>query len=85
MLGLENKKQIITVVSSNVVGIYFHHKLCLLALHLNHLHQTTKEKQIASKMVGTLPLVKTIGHHWKQPKNLSPTYFFPTCNHRFKF
>jgi hypothetical protein len=41
---------------------------------LKRFPQTTKEKENASKMVGISPLVKTIGHHWKQLNNLSQAF-----------
>jgi hypothetical protein len=60
MLGFEYKRQIIMVISSMLQGVYFHHRLCLLPLYPKHFQQTTKERQIASKGVGTSHLVKTV-------------------------
>jgi len=59
-LGLKYKRKLLWWYLLMLQGTYFHHKLCLLTLYLKHFHQTTKEKEIASNMVGTSPSLKPL-------------------------
>jgi len=59
MLNLENKRQIIIVVSFNVV---FPSQIVFISITFITFPPNNRGKKIASEMVGTSFLVKTIGH-----------------------
>jgi hypothetical protein len=65
MLNLENKRQIIIVVSSNVV---FPSQIVFISITFITFPPNNRGKKIASEMVGTSFLVKTIGHILKTIK-----------------
>jgi hypothetical protein len=74
MLHLENTRQIIMTVSSSATWDLPPPQIVFISTTFRTFPQTTKEKEITSKMVGTSHLMKIIGHPWKQLNNLSHTF-----------
>jgi hypothetical protein len=78
VLGIEDKRQITTIISSSTKGHCYLCKLCFKGQQIIHSHPWIMEKNNVIQLVSILPLVPIIGPIWKPLKHLLNTSSYPT-------